>query len=105
MHSPVRQCIAKYWGGLYLFLTDGRVEMDSNAVGRAISPIALSRKNSLFAGHDAGATNWGVIASLIQTCKLNSIDPQAYLADTVTAIVAGHRESQINDLLQWNYAK
>ncbi|MCF7727300.1 hypothetical protein GLP59_13580 [Sulfitobacter sp. M220] len=43
--------------------------------------------------------------TLIQTCKLNSVDPQAYLADTVTAIVVGHKQSQINDLLQWNYAK
>jgi hypothetical protein len=64
-----------------------------------------NRKNALFAGHDAGASNWGVIASLIETCKLNSVDPHAYLADTFTAIVAGHKQSQINDLLPWNYAK
>ena len=79
--------------------------MDSNAVERTIRPIALNRKNALFAGHDAGATNWGVIASLIETCKLNSVDPHAYLADTFTAIVAGHKQSQIKDLLPWNYAK
>jgi transposase len=47
--------IAKYWSGLILFLTDGRIEMDSNAVERTIRPIALQRKNALFAGHDAGA--------------------------------------------------
>jgi len=97
--------IAKYWDGLCLFLTDGRIEMDNNAVERTIRPIALNRKNALFAGHDAGASNWGVIASLIETCKLNSVDPHTYLADTVTAIVAGHKQSQINDLLPWNYAK
>ena len=57
----------KYWDGLCLFLTDGRIEMDSNAVERTIRPIALNRKNALFAGHDDGATNWGVIASLIET--------------------------------------
>ena len=90
--------IAKYWGGLCLFLNDGR-----SAVERTIRPIALNRKNALFAGHDAGATNWIVIASLIETCKLNSVDPHAYLADTVTAIVAGHKQSQISDLLPWNY--
>ena len=50
--------IAKYWAGLCRFLVDGRVEMDSNAVERTIRPIALSRKNALFAGHDAGAANW-----------------------------------------------
>ena len=71
--------IAKYWGGLCLFLTDGRIEMDSNAVERTIRPIALNRKNALFAGHDAGAANWGIIASLIETCKLNTVDPYAYL--------------------------
>lgn len=97
--------IVKYWDGLCLFLTDGRIEMDSNAVERTIRPIALNRKNALFAGHDAGAANWGVIASLIETCKLNEINPYAYLADTLTAIVAGHKQSQINDLLPWNYNK
>ena len=97
--------IAKYWDGLVLFLDDGRIEMDSNAVERTIRPIALNRKNALFAGHDAGATNWGIIASLIETCKLNAVDPHAYLADTLTAIVAGHKQSQINDLLPWNYTK
>ncbi|SEO24491.1 IS66 C-terminal element, partial [Pseudorhodobacter antarcticus] len=97
--------IAKYWDGLCLFLTDGRIEMDSNAVERTSRPIALNRKNALFAGHDAGATNWGIIASLIETCKLNSVDPHAYLADTFTAMVAGHKQSQINDLLPWNYVK
>jgi hypothetical protein len=54
---------------------------------------------------DAGAPNWGVIASLIETCKLNGVDLLANLADTLTAIVAGHKESQINDLLPWNYVK
>jgi transposase len=97
--------IAKYWDGLCLFLTDGRIEMDNNPVERTIRPIALNRKNALFAGHDTGAANWGVIASLIETCKLNSVDPHAYLAGTLTAIVKGHKQSQINDLLPWNYIK
>ncbi len=57
--------IAKYWGGLGLFLDDGRIELDKNPVERTIRPIALNRKNALFAGHDAGAQNWAVIASLI----------------------------------------
>ena len=78
--------------------------MDNNAVERTIRPIALNRKNALFAGHDARATNWGVIASLIETCKLNAVDPHAYLADTLIAIVNGHKQSQINDLLPWNHA-
>ncbi|MCK8462807.1 IS66 family transposase [Aliiroseovarius sp. S1339] len=95
--------IAKYWSGLVLFLDDGRIEMDSNAVERTIRPIALNRKNALFAGHDAGAANWGVIASLIETCKLNEVDPHTYLTGTLTAIVNGHKQSDIDDLLPWNY--
>lgn len=95
--------IAKYWAGLCLFLTDGRIEVDNNPVERTIRPIALNRKNALFAGHDAGAANWGVIASLIETCKLNAVDPHAYLADTLTAIVNGHKQSDIDALLPWNY--
>lgn len=96
--------IAKYRDGLGRFLTDGRIEIDSNPVERTIRPIALNRKNALFAGHDAGAENWAVIASLIETCKMNGVNPHAWLAATLTAIVQGHKQSQIDDLLPWNYA-
>jgi transposase len=96
--------IAKYWAGLCRFLADGRIEMDNNTVERTIRPIALNRKNALFAGHDAGAANWATIASLVETCKLNAIEPHAYLTQTLQAIVNGHKQSQINDLLPWNYA-
>lgn len=96
--------IAKYWDGLCLFLTDGRIEIDSNAVERTIRPIALNRKNALFAGHNAGAKNWAVIASLIETCKLNAVDPHAWLSSTLTAIVNGHKQSRIDELLPSNYA-
>lgn len=94
--------IAKYWSGLILFLADGRVEMDNNTVERTIRPIALSRKNALFAGHETGAQNWAILASLIETCKLNGIEPHSYLTGVLTAIVNEHRQSQIEDLLPWN---
>jgi len=54
---------------------------------------------------NAGAANWGVIASLIETCKLNAVDPHAYLSDMLTAIVNGHKQSDIDALLPWNYAQ
>jgi transposase len=95
--------IAKYWHGLILFLTDGHIEMDSNAVERTIRPIALQRKNALFAGHDAGAQNWAMLASLIETCKLNHIEPHSYLTSVLTAIVSGHKQKDIDALLPWNY--
>ncbi|MDU8912471.1 transposase domain-containing protein, partial [Aestuariicoccus sp. MJ-SS9] len=76
-----------------------QTRLDNNTVERTIRPIALNRKNALFAGHDAGAENWAVIASLIETCKLNVVDPHAWLAATLSAIATGHMHSQVDDLL------
>lgn len=95
--------IAKYWDGLILFLNDGRIEMDSNPVERTIGPIALRRKNALFAGHDPSAQNWNMLASLIETCKLNSVEPHNYLTGVLTAIVNGHKQKDIDQLLPWNF--
>ena len=78
--------IAKHMDGLKRFLDDGTIEMDNNVVERAIRPIALNRKNALFAGHDEGGRTWGRIASLIETCKLNAVEPFAYLKATLEAI-------------------
>jgi transposase len=91
------------WAGLCRFIDDGSIDIDSNVVERAIRPIALNRKNALFAGSDGGAEHWAVIASLIETCKLSAINPYAYLADTLTKIVNGHRNSQLHELLPWAY--
>ena len=60
-----------HWDGLERFLDDGRIELDNNSVERAMRPVGLSRKNSLFAGSDEGGENWACLASLIETCKLN----------------------------------
>ena len=91
------------WAGLGLFLDDGRVELDSNVVERSIRPLALTRKNALFAGSDGGAEHWAVVASLIETCKLVGVEPQTYLTDVITRIVAGHPNSRIDELLPWAY--
>jgi transposase len=90
-------------GGLTRFLDDGRIEIDSNVVERSIRPIALNRKNALFAGSDGGGEHWAVIASLIETCKLIGVDPQTYLADVITRIINGHPNSRIDELLPWAY--
>ncbi len=108
--------IHNHWGGLQTFRRDGRVEIDSNRVENLIRPIALNRKNALLVGHDAGAENWAVIAgrdegsiawgriaSLIETYKLNGIEPFAYLRATLTAIANGHPQGQLDDLLPWNF--
>ena len=94
-----------HWDGLVRFLEDGRIEMDTNAVERSMRPIALSRKNALFAGHDEGARNWACIASLIETCKLNGVDPQAWLADTLTKLVNLWPAARLDELLPWAYAR
>ena len=91
------------WEGLVRFLDDGRIEIDSNTVERSMRPIALNRKNALFAGSDEGAKNWAMLASLIETCKLNDVDPEAYLADVITRIVQGHPNNRLDELLPWAY--
>jgi hypothetical protein len=92
------------WEGLTRFIDDGRIEIDSNVVERVIRPIALNRKNALFAGSDGGGEHWAIVASLIETCKLNGVDPQGYVADVLTKIVNMHPNSQIDDLMPWAYA-
>ena len=68
------------WDGLVRFLDDGRIEMDTNAVERSMRPIALNRKNALFAGHDLGAENWAVLASLVETALCRMRHRQVYAA-------------------------
>jgi hypothetical protein len=95
-----------HWDGLIRFIDDGRIEIDSNTVERSIRPIRLNRKNALFAGSDdEGGTNWAIIASLIETCKLNSINPLAWLTDTLTKLINLWPASRIDELMPWAYAE
>ena len=96
--------IHRHWDGLQTFLTNGRVEIDSNGVENLIRPIALNRKNALFAGHDEGGKAWGRIASLIETAKINDVEPFAYLKATLEAIAQGHPKNHLDELLPWNFA-
>jgi hypothetical protein len=92
------------WEGLSRFLDDGHIEIDSNVVERAIRPLALNRKNALFAGSDGGGEHWAIHATLIETCKLNGVDPEAYLADIFARLVEGHPINRLDELLPWNRA-
>ena len=94
--------IAQHWQGLTVFAEDGHIEIDNNLIENRIRPQALTRKNALFAGHDEGGASWAKIASLIETCRLNDIDPYAWLHITLTKIAQGHPESRMDDLLPWN---
>ena len=92
----------RHWKGLGLFLNDGRVEIDSNTVERTIRPIKLGAKNHLFAGSDGGAESWAIVASLIQTAKLNGVEPFAYLRDVLERIVSGKtKANELSSLLPW----
>ena len=89
------------WDGLTRFLDDGRIELDNNAVERSIRPLALNRKNALFAGSDEGGDNWAVIATLIENCKLSGIDPHTWLTETLTKLANGHPANGVGELMRW----
>ncbi len=86
------------WDGLTRFLDDGCIELDTNPVERAMRPIALNRKNALFAGSDEGAEHWAILATLIECCKLHGANPAIYLEDVLTRLVGGHLNSRLDEL-------
>ncbi len=86
------------------FLEDGRAELDNNSVERAIRPQTIIRKNALFAGSEAGGQTWAAIASLLATARLNDIDPNAWLTQTLERIAAGWPNKNIDALLPWNFS-
>jgi hypothetical protein len=91
------------WEALCNFLGDGRIELDTNTVERAIRPVTLGRKNHLFAGSDCGGQRWAAACSLITTAKLNNVEPFAYLKDVLERMSGGHPMSRLDDLLPWNW--
>jgi transposase len=91
--------------GLVRFLDDGRIELDTNTVERAIRPLCLSRKNALFASGDDGGVRWAAVASLVETCKLNGVDPQRYFTNLLDRLVNGWPNNRIDELMPWNWAK
>lgn len=98
----IRYALAR-WEALRRFLDDGRIELDTNTVERAIRPITLGRKNHLFAGSNGGADRWAVVATLITTAKLNDVEPYAYLKDVIERMAGGHPIARLDELLPWNW--
>lgn len=91
------------WDGLTLFCDDGRVEISNVLAENALRCVALGRKNFMFAGSDSGGERAAAMYSLIGSCKLNDIDPRAYLTH-VLAHIADHKVNRIDELLPWNVA-
>jgi hypothetical protein len=90
--------------GLCVFLSDGRVEIDTNTIERLHRSVATGRRNALFAGSDAGARSWAIFTSLIQSARLNGLDPFAYLKDVLEQIVSGRvKNHELDRLLPWNW--
>jgi transposase len=100
--EAIRYALAR-WPALTRFLDDGRIELDNNPVERAIRPIALGRKNHLFAGSDGGGVRWATICSLIATAKLNHVEPFIWLRDVLQRMTDGHPASRLDELLPWNW--
>ncbi|TNE30076.1 IS66 family transposase [Sphingobium sp. CFD-2] len=98
--DAIRYALSR-WDGLSRFLDDGRVDLDTNIVERSIRPLALNRKNALFAGSDEGGDNWAVIATLIENCKLSGINPHEWLTRTLVALAKGHPANRLSELMPW----
>src|SRR6266700_2127787 len=94
--------LLKRWPAFTRFLDDGRICLSNNAAERALRGIALGRKSWLFAGSDRGGERAAVMLTLIQTARLNDVDPQAWLADLLTRI-AEHPVHRLDELLPWNW--
>ena len=91
------------WLALTRYTTSGSLEIDNSAAERALRAVALGRNNYLFAGSDAGGERAAGMYSLIGTCRLNGIDPQAYLRHVI-ARIADHPVHRLDELLPWNVA-
>ena len=90
------------WKALTRFLRDGRICLSNNAAERALRGVAVGRRNWTFAGSDRGGERAAAVYTLVETCKLNGVDPQAWLAD-VLARLPDHPAKRIAELLPWNW--
>ncbi len=100
--EAIRYVITR-WEGLVMFVDDGHLELDTNPVERSMRPIALNRKNALFAGSDDGAEHWAILATLIECCKLNGVNPADYFEDVISRLINGHLNSRLDELTPWNW--
>jgi transposase len=91
------------WEALTRYTTDGRLAIDNNVAERAIRGIAMTRKNFLFLGSDEGGRRAAIFYTIIESAKLQDIDPEAYMADVIDRMAKGHTISRLHELLPWNW--
>ena len=105
--APLTKAIAymlAHWSGLTRFLDDGRIEADTNIVERSIRSIAIGKKNSLFCGDEGGGKTWAILSTLLQTARLNGLDPEVWLVDALERVVSGATTNdRLAELLAWNW--
>ena len=109
--SPIGSALAtairyglRHWEGLFRYLEDGRLEMDTNTVEREIRPVAKTRRAALFAGSEGGGRNWAIATTLIRTAILNGVNPQAWLTDVLERMVCGEvKSTALHTLLPWTW--
>jgi transposase len=93
------------WEALALYATDGRIGIDNNPAERSLRGIAITRKNFLFLGSDAGGDRAAVLYTILESAKLNSLNPEAYLADVIDRMAKGHPINRLSELLPWNWKR
>lgn len=99
--ETIRQARGR-WSALIWFLADGRIDLEADPVERAIRPMALGREGRLFAGSEGGASRRAIVASPIETADPNSVEPFAWLHNSLATMVDGHPVSRPDDLPPWS---
>ena len=91
------------WDALTLYTSDGRIGIDNNPAERSLRGIAVTRKNFLFLGSDLGGERAAVLYTILETAKLNGLNPETYLADIIDRMAKGHPINRLGELLPWNW--
>jgi hypothetical protein len=91
------------WEALIRYAGDGRLAIDNNVAERALRGIAITRKNFLFLGSETGGQRAAILYAVLETAKLNGLDPEAYLADIIDRMARGHPINRLAELLPWNW--
>lgn len=91
------------WSALTCYARDGRYAIDNNPAERALRGITVTRKNYLFLGSQTGGERAAILYTIIETARMNGLDPQGYIAAVINRMARGHSNTRIDELLPWNW--